>query len=236
MLGVSLEELKAFETVATTVEVDPASIEPTSFEFTDEVNDNSVSLTCSTNKCGVTYKWAATPIMYRASPQVMYPGMWTSVHVNPRNAPNYKRSNEMPIDIRVDGTSLDHEYIIEDTTTLSKNGYNVLWGTVKNENRNANSDLSVYIRGAGYAYTNPATSKTCLIDGTGCYVTKTVPTVASVSASTGYTSGGLDISVEGTSLNGDSVSVEVDGVPCEVKSTSRTAVICETGEKTLGAA
>lgn len=62
-------------------------------------------LTCG-NNCKVRYTWSYTPIIHYIVPSVVYPGMQIAVGINPKNAPNYKKSDQTPFQMRLDGTSL----------------------------------------------------------------------------------------------------------------------------------
>lgn len=61
-----------------------------------------------------------------------------------------------------------------------------------------------------------------------------MPSITDVSASTGYTSGGQEIEIKGTSLDGTTIAIEVDGRPCEVISSSASKITCKTTETVLG--
>ena len=63
-------------------------------------------------------------------------------------------------------------------------------GKVQNEERSSQAELKVWRPGAGDAYNMTASTKICDITGTDCYETRVVPTVKSISAHAGYTSGG----------------------------------------------
>ena len=48
--------------------------------------------------------------------------------------------------------------------------------------------------------------------------------------------GGQELTITGGDFKGaKSIEVTVDGVPCSVKSSTCTEIVCETGAKTLGA-
>ena len=72
---------------------------------------------------------------------------------------------------------------------------------------------------------NGASADTCLLDGS-CYTMKILPSIQSVSASEGYTSGGKEIVITGTSLDGSEVSVDVDGTACDITELSESALTC----------
>ena len=59
------------------------------------------------------------------------------------------------------------------------------------------------------------------------------PSIESISASTGYISGGQELVITGYSLDDENLSVMVDDVECVVQSMTATEVICITGEKVV---
>lgn len=75
-------------------------------------------------------------------------------------------------------------------------------------------------------------SKHCNFAGDDCWYVKTHPKVDTVSAVSGYTTGGQTLKIEGWGLKGDTlndVEVIVDGVPCAVQSSTLTEITCITG-------
>lgn len=53
--------------------------------------------------------------------------------------------------------------------------------------------------------------------------------ISEISASEGYTSGGQEIEISGHGLDGASVSVQIDGVDCQVTRSANDKIICVTG-------
>jgi hypothetical protein len=175
--GTTMENFKAFETVKLTAEIENLQ------------GGNTVACDNPAN-CEVSYSWDYTPIWYLMSPSVLYPGIKANLYVNPMKAPNYKVSTDLPIHVKLDGTRLDVSEYIDESTELSNSKVTYIRGTVMNTVRNDEVDLSVWFRGAGNALKNAASADTCNIDGTSCYDVRIMPTINSVSASAGYTSGG----------------------------------------------
>jgi hypothetical protein len=105
-------------------------------------------------------------------------------------------------------------------------------GKVNTEARNAASSVSAFFRGAGYAMYNNDTLPNCNYDATDCYAVKVMPTVSAISHSQGYAEGGQNLTITGTSLDGQ-VSVTVDSLPCDIKKVSSGEVICTTRSKTI---
>ena len=69
-----------------------------------------------------------------------------------------------------------------------------------------------------------------MYDGTTCYGVKLMPTISDVSDHAGFLDGGQELTITGTSLDGD-VTIDIDGLPCEVQSVSATEVKCITTKK-----
>ena len=134
--------------------------------------------------------------------------MIASVGVQGKNARWYKKENELPIDLRIDGESFDLSAIY-DTTSALWHKREFVTGEVKARRRNSNASVSAAFRAAGKAMMDPVTSRTCLYEGVGdqCYDVKVKPTITEVSSTTGYAAGGQVVTFKGTSLDGDTVSV-----------------------------
>ena len=196
-----------------------------SFEHLDKVEMNlSVTttvagnrLTCShANHCKVKYEWDFTPIIYYMIPSIVYPGMQASVGIDPKKAPWYKHPSQLPIDLRIDGTSMDLSAIYDSDSTLPTDYMNYVAGTVQTDIRNATASVSAFFRGAGYAMNNTSTIETCAYDDVTCYRVKVMPTVGTISHSEGHAEGGQLMTITGTSLDGAAVSVTVDNIACDV--------------------
>jgi len=74
----------------------------------------------------------------------------------------------------------------------------------------------------------------CDINGQDCYKARVVPSISSINLSTGYTTGGQELIIEGYSLNGDSkVEVMVGDAPCTVTEINRNRIKCMTSPTSL---
>lgn len=80
---------------------------------------------------------------------------------------------------------------------------------------------------SGHAYKR-SSSLHCNFANTECWYVRVHPKIESISASSGYTDGGQTLTIAGQGLQGDSVSVTVDDVTCDVESVSETAITCRT--------
>jgi hypothetical protein len=57
-------------------------------------------------------------------------------------------------------------------------------------------------------------AKTCTYDMTDCYFTKTIPVIQSVSANSGYTTGGQNFTIEGFGFDNATLDIQVAGQSC----------------------
>ena len=126
------------------------------------------------------------------------------------------------MDIRIDGEALDYTdtYNDNDLENFGLRRYReYVTGRAKAVDRNENSSLTAKYRGAGHSM-NEKSTVTCLYDGVTCYSVKVMPTVSGISANAGHAEGGQTLTISGTSLDGETVSVTVDGEPCTVDDSS----------------
>ena len=151
-------------------------------------------------------------------PSMVYPNMTASVGINAKKAPHYKQANQLPIDLRIDGTSMDLSELYDGDSTIPTNYDTYIVGKVQNEVRNATASVEAFFRGAGYALNDTRTIETCNYEETSCYRVKVMPTVSAISHNAGYAEGGQLLTIDGTSLDGDSVVVTVDDTECDIKS------------------
>jgi hypothetical protein len=147
-----------------------------------------------TRSCNVIYSWSYTPLLWWASHPVIYPGLVISLNVQDKNAykwwsANYDNLGGFIIDVTIDDLSLEFEGFLGEGQSLDSKGHKVQ-GRVHNFQKNSIADLKVRFPGAGYAYNMTATTRVCDITGTDCYETRIVPSITSISASAGYTTGG----------------------------------------------
>jgi len=75
---------------------------------------------------------------------------------------------------------------------------------------------------------NMPTTQHCNFAGDDCWTVRTHPKIDGLSANSGYTTGSHELTISGYGLNGTDVSVVVDGVDCNVKSSQSESIVCET--------
>ena len=71
----------------------------------------------------------------------------------------------------------------------------------------------------------------CDYSGSDCYQARIVASIESLSAQTGYTTGGQVLNINGYGLKNQDISVTIDGIPCTVTSNSSDQITCLTGAK-----
>lgn len=185
-------------------------------------NAEGQTLTCSRSSyCRVYYRWDYTPLWHGQAPKVVYPGQSAVLFVNPQRAQDYKKEVGLAFDWKIDGIAVDMDGVLDFSTKLAGSRTSYVKGKVMSEERTWDAHSTIHFNGAGYAYRMAGNGETCNIDMTDCYATRVLPTISSMSASTGYTTGGQRLTLHGTSLDGtESVEVLIDGEPCYVTANS----------------
>lgn len=193
------------------------------------------------NNCRVIPDWSYTPISYGTTPSVLYPGQKVTYIVDPKASCNRQLPGSFlhAIDVKIDDVELDmRAYQDEEVTNQAGTSCwtkNYIEGHVQTQHRNLNSKLVGWMHGVGDAYRQKLASQKCSFDNTDCYDVRIMPSITDITASGGYTSGGQEITITGTSLDGTTIAIEVDGAACQVTSSSKTQITCMTSEKVLGA-
>lgn len=188
------------------------------------------------NKCRIRMNWANTPIIYGVYPAVLYYGQLSSVYINPMNAPNSKRSGDLPLTLKIDGFRMDHEDYLDEFKNLQNGNAQIVQGKVQTTSRNKNAELTAHFNGVGNALYNDVSAKTCNVQGDDCYFVRTVPSISSVDISEGYTSGGQELTITGHSFDAnESIEVTVGDAVCTVKEFNSKQIKCETSAATMPA-
>lgn len=152
-------------------------------------------------------------------------------HINPKDA---HRSQGTPDDawpfreIRLGATLVDWEETVEQTDRLNNWSTGHFEAYVGDQFPGMPSDPTIKFHG-GNALNMP-TSRKCNFAGDECWTVKTHPKIENLSGNTGYTTGGQNLRIYGHGLNGTDVSVLVDGVPCQVGTSTVDYIECVTGE------
>ena len=109
------------------------------------------------------------------------------------------------VDIKLDDTELNRNPFtdeeVTDQETLSWWSTNYIEGYVTNEIATLESNVVSWFHGSGNAYKVHDAIRVCTTDGEDCYETRIMPTITNVDHSVGYTTGGQEIEIDGTSLN-----------------------------------
>jgi hypothetical protein len=154
----------------------------------------------SASDCNVKYSWSYTPnFWYMAPPNVYYGAQATAV-IRPNEAVNGKHSNQLPIDFRIDGTSVEWDEDNFTTDTILGKGTQRIHGIVRTEGWNKNAAVRARFPGTGDAVPFTTTSTHCNFDATDCYFARLLPSIHEISASTGYENGGQLLEITGYGL------------------------------------
>ena len=194
-------------------------------------NGNGSVLSCgSASKCDVKYRWDYTPLWSEISPKVLVPMTSAVLFVKPERAMEYKVAGQLPLDWKVDGTSVDMTSYVNTGTELWRWGTNYIKGKVLSGDRNMNVDIDVSFAGVGKAWKEFEDGRHCNVLQTDCYTARVHPTITQISKSSGYNSGGQVLVLRGTSLDASSeLEITVDGTPCRLLSNNKYEIFCETG-------
>jgi len=185
-------------------------------------------------KCTVQFSMRYTPLLVDVSPNQVYFDQQLSVILNPMAANNKAAiTSEMDpvVFIKLDGTRTDPEGLFDYQTRLSD--YQI--GSLKTRAGDQHPGKSVpEVRfRVGNAHIRE-TAKHCNFAGDSCWNVQTHPTIFSVTKSDGYITGGQEMTINGWGLKpelGDlsKVSIEIDGIPCVVKTAIMDKITCITG-------
>ena len=190
------------------------------------------SLSCSSaNDCAVVYHWNYTPRLQAIMPPIVYKGLTMIARIDHKKAPDYYKGSDEILDLRLDGTRLEYgDYVVGNTEA---SGVQDVWGTIHTETRNMTAQLQAKYRGAGYAHNETETLAIYSLDGISNYTLKMYPSIESISHTTGYANGGQLLTIDGVSLDGDEVTILVDGVACVPQTIEKEQLTCLTGKKDI---
>ena len=188
----------------------------------------------SEHKCKVQYRFRYTPLLFDISPSDVYHDQQLSLRINPLGA-NYEsviRADADPVDfIKFSGTRTDSEGLFDNETRLSS--YTVGDLATRSGDQHPGEQIPEVRFRTGNAFLRE-TSRHCNFAGDDCWHVRTHPKIDGVSAGSGYTTGGQELTISGWGLKGtngvDDVEVLVDGVSCDVKSSTLETITCVTGE------
>jgi hypothetical protein len=124
---------------------------------------------------------------------------------------------------------MDHEGYLAEEENLGRWSVQTIQGVVQTTTRNVNAELTAHFNGVGKAVYNEVAATTCDITGTDCYKVRTVPSIASVDVSAGYSTGGQELTITGYSLDAnESLEVMVGDEPCTITESGRNQIKCLT--------
>jgi hypothetical protein len=135
-------------------------------------------------------------------------------------------SDELPfINARVAGNMIDFEFNIDSDTSFSSWSNNHAMGQVGDMPPAVDNNVTMLWE-TGWATEFDASIQTCSYDNKTCYKVKSVPAIYEVSANSGYSTGGQNLTITGNGFNYGDPVVTVDGVSCTVTQKSKTQLDC----------
>ena len=198
-------------------------------------NADNTFMPCPDNigsKCDIQFRKRYTPMLHDIVPSNVYLDQTLTYYINVMAA-NYNdvmADDADPVDfIKFSGTRNDYEGMFDASKRL--NGYRVDTLQAKSGDQHPGNQVPEVRFRVGNAYLRES-AKHCNFAGDDCWYVKTHPKIDSISAATGYKTGGQALTISGWGLKGDSlddVEVIVDGVPCTVTSSTLEEITCVTG-------
>jgi hypothetical protein len=74
--------------------------------------------------------------------------------------------------------------------------------------------------------------QTCTYDQSLCYDVRTVPVITRISETSGYTTGGQNLTIEGHGFDNETISIMIDGQECVTTMIEKSKIECETSTRT----
>jgi len=189
----------------------------------------TTTLTCPSNiiyKCELIVSQAYTPVTYYLNPPVLYFGAKTEIWFDPKSVPGLISedlpSDEMQfINVKINDNLLDFEGTVQSTTRFNGYNQNKATGVVGIGPTGDHQKFSMLWE-VGLSDMQEGWGERCNFDQSYCYFVKTLPKIDSISANSGYQSGGQTITVKGYGFLSPDISATADGIPCDVKSYDKT--------------
>jgi IPT/TIG domain len=195
------------------------------------VDVNSMSgmtntLKCQTaSRCYVTLSRSYTPQLYSLVPRVMHHGSEVDWVIDPRSVQEVKNAIELPFTSVTVGKQQmsfdDFSLFMNESSSMDTWTKNWVRSMAYQVEPSASQDVNFKFR-AGNAFQRDASMIQCDITNTTCYKAKVVPVIESVSASSGFTTGGQLLEIDGYGFLSNNLNVKVDGVDCKVQSHTQT--------------
>lgn len=183
-------------------------------------------------KCRIVYKWTQTPKLNAIVPPIGYQGQEVCMYTCAKSAFKFTANDRVPkLDLRIDGTSVNQTgYNLGNTAKFTT--CDCISGKVMTDIKNMNADIDLGFFGTGKQENHAGNMVIYSLDGTASPEYRVYPSMHSLNYHQGYLTGGQRLVINGTSLNGNNVTVTVDGYPCTVESATNTEIVCITGENT----
>ena len=171
--------------------------------------------------CTIKYQRSYTPVLHYINPPVVFFDSETEFVFDPKSTTNVITdllSDELPfINGKIGGALVDFSENVDFQVGIKHWTKNFLKGRVGDQPVSAAQDISMLWE-TGNVVQQAQTIKTCNYENKECYKAKTVPVIFSVSESTGFTTGGQNLTFTGFGFNNKAIDVKIDQTPCIVTS------------------
>jgi hypothetical protein len=197
--------------------------------------DGPTRLECKVGtNCKIVFQRSYTPVLYYISPPVVYYGSYTELWFDPKYTTSLISgldTDEMLfINAKIGGSLLDFEGEVDDTTRFSVYRRNKVRGQVGEIPAGQTFNISMQWE-TGRAWVLKQEATFCSYDNQTCYQARSVPVIFDTSASTGYTTGGMNLTVTGYGFNSGTIVAKVDGQDCVVTSAYAYSFSCKVEAK-----
>lgn len=127
-------------------------------------------------------------------------------------------SDELPfINAEIGGSKLDFEFSVDYETNFRDYLKNGAMGVVGEMPVGINNTVQMRWE-TGLALPRIQTMLHCSYDNSTCYQAKVVPVIFDMSAHSGYSNGGMNLTITGHGFDNGTINATVDGIPCKVTS------------------
>lgn len=147
-------------------------------------------------------------IYYEAVTEMWFDPMYTLSKVQ-----NLQQDEMIFVNTEIGGSKLDYEFQVDFDTSFWYWTDNKVLGTAGDMPVGHDKDIKMLWE-VGYAFVAEQEATHCTFDMKRCYKAMAVPSISSISASQGYTSGGQNLTIYGHGFSGPNVTVKVAGYDC----------------------
>lgn len=179
--------------------------------------------------CTVAFKKHYTPVLHYVNPPVVYKGSTIELWFNSKGVQETigeLNSDDLPfVNAKIGEALIDFEGEVDHETTWPWWARTYVRGKVTDQPPGKNVDVNMLWE-VGHAKKQKQEMTTCTFDEKECYTVKVVPVIHSISNSTGYTTGGQNMVIEGFGFDNATLDLDIAGVKCIPSFVTKTKIIC----------